>query len=153
MNIENLKIKFPNYKITDASNRTPEQIIRICKICDTVSNLMIFIERNAKNEDYFEVIENVENVRIGSFKYIILTEQSFFVNERDDYSSYILHLQRMLNNNTDCSICFEEKLKRYTYCNQCACACCMNCFDKLGEKNKPICPICRCESFEGMDII
>ena len=48
MNIENLRKIFPQFKITDASNRTHEQIIKISQICDNVKNILVFIERNKK---------------------------------------------------------------------------------------------------------
>ena len=149
MNIENLRKIFPQIKITDASNRTHDQIIKISQICDKVNNILVFIERNKKNQKYFIFNERYNKVRIGSYKYIIFTDQTFFVNERDDYTSYLLHLRRMINNDTQCPICFEGNLKQYFYCDQCACACCEECYDKLEDK---ICSMCRCDSFSGMKI-
>ncbi len=149
MNIENFKRKFPNYKITDASDRTPEQIIRICKICDKVNNVLVFIERNKKNESYFEFIETMESITAGSFRYIILTDQSFYVHQRDDYTSYIMHLQRMLRNEIQCPVCFDEKINEYVFCNQCACACCTVCYKKMYVK---LCPTCRNDTFSAMNI-
>ena len=147
MNIENLKSKFPLYKITDASDRTPEQIMRICRICDTVKNVLVFVKRNDKTEHFFRYNEQMEGSEIGTYTYIILTDKTFLVYERDDYTSYILHMQRMLNNDTKCPICFEEDMKEYLYCNQCASACCDSCFDKVD-----VCSVCRCESFSRMNI-
>ena len=92
MNIENLRKIFPQFKITDASNRTDEQITKISQICDNVKNILVFIERNKKNEEYFLFHERYNKVKIGSFKYIIFTDQTFFINKRDDYTSYLLHL-------------------------------------------------------------
>ena len=149
MNIDNLKQKFPRYKITDASNRTAEEICRISMICDKVKNVLVFVERNSKNKSYFECFEKADKMPIGSFKYMILTEQTMLIQERDDYTSYILNLQRMLNNEVQCPICLEETLKEYMYCNQCAHACCAVCYNKL---NKRLCPTCRYESFSAMSI-
>ena len=116
MNIENLRKIFPQFKITDASNRNHEQIIKISQICDKVNNILVFIERNKKNEKYFIFHERYNKVKIGAYKYIIFTDQTFFVNDRDDFSSYLLHLRRMINNDTQCPICLEGNLKQYFYC-------------------------------------
>ena len=52
MNIENMERIFPQFKITDASNRTPEQLSRIQKISAEVKNSFVFIKRNEKNVDF-----------------------------------------------------------------------------------------------------
>ncbi len=144
MNINNLKIKFPNYKITDASNRNPQQIIRICSICDTSKNLLVFIERNVINENYFKHCEKLGKAKIGTYKYMIITDKTYFVSNGENYENYILHLQRIFNNDNTCPICFGEDIKEYLYCNQCATMCCLSCFDQLENE---LCPICRHESF------
>ncbi len=128
MNIANLKLKFPQYKITDASNRTPQEIVRICSICDASKNILVFVERNSKNENYFKHCESVERTEIGTFKYMFLTDKTYLVYERTNYDSYLLHLQRIFNNENSCPICFDEDLKEYFFCNQCATVCCLSCY-------------------------
>jgi hypothetical protein len=44
----------------------------------------------------------------------------------------------MINNDTECPICLEGNLKQYFYCDQCACACCEECYDKLEDKKKQL---------------
>ena len=53
MNIENMERIFPQFKITDASNRTPEQLSRIQRISAEINNSFVFIKRNEKNKDFF----------------------------------------------------------------------------------------------------
>jgi hypothetical protein len=96
MNIENLKAKFPNYKITDASNRTNDEIIKISDICCSNKNILVFIERNSKNNDYFNFIEMVEGLSNGNTKYIILNEDNYYYNSSLS-NSFILHLKRKLD--------------------------------------------------------
>ena len=62
MNINNLKARFPNYKITDASNRTNDEIIKISSICMLKKDILVVIERNSKNNDYFDLIEKLEDI-------------------------------------------------------------------------------------------
>jgi len=143
MNIDNLKTKFPKYRLTDASNRSVQQIIRICSICDANKNIIVFLERNTTNEEYFELFETGGNVDVGSSAYMFITDKIFLVNRMNNYDNYILHLQRILNNENTCPICFDE-VADYYYCDQCANICCLGCMAKLEMK---ICSVCRCDTF------
>jgi hypothetical protein len=44
---------------------------------------------------------------------------------------------------------FDEKLKTFVFCNQCASACCCGCYNKI---ESDACPTCRHESFTKMMI-
>ena len=149
MNIDNLRSKFPKYRKTDASNRSVMQIVRICSICDANKNVIVFLERNANNEDYFESFETDGNVKVGSSAYMIITDKTFLVNRMENYDNYILHLQRILNNENTCPICFDE-VNDYYYCDQCAYICCIRCMDMLETK---ICSVCRCDTFSAFQTI
>ena len=150
MNIENIERIFPQFKITDASNRTPEQLSRIQKISAEVKNSFVFIKRNEKNVDFFMFYERIDNEVIGSYEYIILTVSHIhFIHKRNDYTGYLLHLKRLYNDEIQCVVCMEEKLKNFIFCNQCACVCCCECFNKI---ESDACPMCRYESFTKMVI-
>ena len=71
MNIENLRKIFPQFKITDATDRTPEQLSRIQRISANINDSFVFIQRNKKNEKYFVFMERADNEVIGSYSYII----------------------------------------------------------------------------------
>ena len=143
MNIENLKAKFPNYKITDASNRNIDQIVKISSICSMNKNILVVIERNAKTEDYFKFIEMIEGLHHDRVKYIMINEENYYYNSSlSDY--FILHVKRKLDGECECPICFEQTNDKYIICNQCASVCCLRCFSKCESK---ICAICRCNKF------
>ena len=149
MNIDYLKTKFPKYRLTDASNRSVQQIIRICSICNANKNIIVFLERNANNEEYFESFETECNREVGSSAYMLITYKTFLVNrtllvnKMTNYDNYILHLQRILNNENTCPICFDEVVDYY-YCDQCANICCLGCMATLKKK---ICSMCRYDTF------
>ena len=150
MNIENMKRMFPQFKITDASNRTTEQLSRIQKISAEVKNSFVFIKRNEKNAEFFIFYERIDNEVIGSYEYIILSVSHIhFIHKRNDYTSYLLHLKRLYNNEIQCVVCLEEHLKSFVYCNQCASGCCCECYYKIESDE---CPICRHKSFTKMVI-
>ena len=116
MNIENIERNFPQFKITDASNRTPEQLSRIQKISAEVKNSFVFIKRNEKNVDFFMFYERIDNEVIGSYEYIILTVSHIhFIHKRNDYTGYLLHLKRLYNDEIQCVVCMEEKLKNFIF--------------------------------------
>ena len=150
MNTENLRKMFPQFKITDATDRTPDQLARIQRISGNVNNSFVFIERNKKNEKFFMHMERVDKEVIGSYGHIILTTLHIhFVRKRKDYTGYLLHLKRLYDDEIDCVVCFDSKLKSFVYCNQCASACCCDCYYKI---ESDACPTCRHESFTKMMI-
>ena len=144
MDSEYLKVKFPNHKIVNISNKTANQISEICFERGSEKNTILFMERNSKNEKYFKFVESKRKPETGAIKYLLVAENTYAVAKQKNYDSYILHLQRLFNNENSCPICFEEDLEEYLYCGQCATICCLSCFDKL-ENN--ICSICRHETF------
>jgi len=93
MNIDNLKARFPSYKITDASNRTYDEIIKISSICMLKKDILVVIERNSKNNDYFDLIEKLEDVKHEKIKYIMLNDDNYYYNLSLS-NSFILHVKR-----------------------------------------------------------
>ena len=111
MNIENLRKIFPQFKLTDATDRTPDQLARIQRISGNVNNLFVFIERNRKNEKFFMFFERADNEIIGAYGHIILTTLHIhFVRKRKDYTGYLLHLKRLYDDEIQCVVCFDEQL-------------------------------------------
>jgi hypothetical protein len=114
MNIENLRKIFPPFKLTDATDRTPDQLARIQRISGNVNNSFVFIERNVKNEKFFMFFERADNEIIGAYGHIILTPPHIhFVRKRKDYTGYLLHLKRLYDDEIDCVVCFDSKLKTF----------------------------------------
>ncbi len=148
MDAEFIRAKFPKFKIINISSKG------FSEMCDIVSgdqenNTIIFIDRRTKNEDYFKHVEHLNKPDTRKLYYILVVksiESRIFhmLSDKDNYRNYILHLQRKLNNENNCPICFEENLKEHIYCQKCATVCCMPCSVKLENK---ICPICRHEKF------
>ena len=150
MNIENFRKIFPQFKITDATDRTPEQLSRIQRISANINDSFVFITRNKKNEKYFMFMERADNEVIGSYSYIILTTLHIhFIRKRNDYTGCLLHLKRLYDDEMPCVVCFDAKLKSFVLCNQCTSACCCECYNKI---ESDACPTCRHESFTKMMI-
>ena len=143
MNIDYLKAQFPNYKITDASNRTNDEIIKISSICMLKKDILVVIERNSKNNDYFDMIEMLEDINHKKTKYILLNDDNYYYNSSLS-NSFILHVKRKLDGENECPICFEESNGKYFVCSQCASICCVRCFSKCESKR---CAICRYNRF------
>ncbi len=144
MDVEYIKAKFPNYKVINLSNKTSKEISDICEKTSNEKNLIKFIERKLKNEDYFKFIESIHTTQIENFKYLIVEKNTFPISKQKNYDKTILHLQRTFNHENNCPICFEEDLKEYVHCKKCATPCCLSCIEKLENK---ICSVCRHESF------
>jgi hypothetical protein len=144
MNIENLKLQFPNYKITDASNRDMNAIVKITTICAMNDKLIVFLNRNHINEEYFMMIQAIE--RVKKIKSIIINSDNYYFDTNNE-TQLVKRLQRILNKDNDCSICLDGCLNNYFSCTTCANVCCSKCFRKLFELDKMNCPICRNDKF------
>ena len=53
-----LKKHFPSYRVNNASERKWNEIDKIKDLCLEIDNLIVFIFRTSKNEDYFKSIED-----------------------------------------------------------------------------------------------
>ena len=143
MNIDTLKTTFPKYRITDASNRTNDEIVKISSICCSNKNILVVIERNSKNNEYFDFIEMIDRICNGDIKYIIFNEDNYYYHTSLS-NAFILHVKRILDHENECPICFEQCFDNYFFCSQCATICCLPCYSKCENK---ICSICRCDKF------
>ena len=147
MDVEYMKGKFPNYKVINLSNKTSDEISDIIEKTSNEKNLIKFIERKSKNEEYFKYVQSVHTKKIENFKYLIIEKNTHAISKEKNYDSRILHLQRTFNNENNCPICFEEDLREYVYCQKCATVCCLSCMDKLENIGPVCCSVCRHESF------
>ena len=147
MNMDNLKKTFSRYKITDASDRTNDEIVKISSICCLKKNLLVVIERNAKNDDYFVFVEMIEGISTGKIKCIFLNEDNYYYHTSLS-TPFVLHLKRILDGENECPICLERISDKYFICNQCAHICCVPCFAKCESS---LCSVCRCDSFSSFN--
>ena len=97
MNIENLRKIFPQFKLTDATDRTPDQLARIQRISGNVNNSFVFIERNRKNEKFFMFMERADNEVIGAYGHIILTTlHMHFVRKRKGLHRILITFEKIV---------------------------------------------------------
>ena len=58
---QKIKNALPNLNINNYSNRSFEELMKIIGLCHKLDTILVFIERNEKNDDYFKMIETTQN--------------------------------------------------------------------------------------------
>ena len=146
-----LKDNYKQYKINDSSNRNIDELMKIMNICKLNSNILVYIERNTINLEYFEFIESLEldngivGTNINDDIHIVIINKDNYIYIRKSEKN-INNVLRTINNNllSDeyCCICYEEKSDkiRNFICPNCQSPICTNCIYKLNDK---ICPCCK----------
>ena len=59
-----MKKHLPTYKVNDATQRSSMELSKIAKITKVTSNLIIYAQRNKKNNAYFEFYSSSTNTDI-----------------------------------------------------------------------------------------
>lgn len=55
------------YKIYDFSNRNFQQLCKSVELCQKITNIIVYIERNTENNDFFELHENMNRSETKSY--------------------------------------------------------------------------------------
>ena len=137
-----LKNALPNYTINNASKRSCEEIMKITELCYKKDNLLVFIERNQNNEDYFEITEFAQNTEKINLIFLNKDDVYFYYIENIDIA--IMSLKRKLYNETDCVVCMEQCIDNFYICSKCGHQIHSVCFEKCAEQK---CSICRYNYF------
>jgi hypothetical protein len=151
--MELLKINFPTYKINDASNASIVGLLKIAEICKVRYDIMVFIERNEKNNDYFKFAEKNERIKNNVIDNeditIIIMNMDNFVYFRKSYNidiDIIRHIQKNLIIDAYCPICYSEKTFENPHfnCMTCNSSYCYDCIYKSFKIDNK-CPYCKAD--------
>ncbi len=72
------------YKIYDFSNHTFQQLCKCVELCQKINNIIVYIERNSENNDFFQLHENIN--RSESKSYI---DTQIIIFHKDNYIDFI----------------------------------------------------------------
>ena len=143
-----LKKHFPKYRINNASERTKYELIKLMNLCEVIPNLIIYIRRNEKNDDFFKFSNDIQGFKnISSAFYSKKGDMCFTTEGREIAESKILCFKRAIEDSHECVICYKNTDIEMKYCSGCGSACCNKCILTM-IKTKPnddiiYCPICR----------
>ncbi len=140
------------YKIYDFSNKNFEQLCKSVGLCHNMNNIIVFIERNQNNADFFDFHENINSNDNKAYKpvqfimyhrdnYIDFTDTTY--SDENDRKLKKLMISKNLLENSCCAICFEENITQ-TPCMVCTTSFCFSCLEehiKVSKSTK--CPLCK----------
>lgn len=140
------------FKIYDFSNRTFTQLCKCVELCHKMTNIIVYIERNSENDDFFQAHEDLYNNQNKSYNhvqvimfhkdnYIDFTEKNY-TSENDKKGKRLMIMKNLLENN-GCAICFEENIS-VTPCEKCITSFCFQCLEKHFKTTQSCkCPLCK----------
>ena len=143
-----LKKHFPKYRINNASERSKDELIKILSLCEVISNLIIYIRRNEKNDEFFKECEITQDIKnISTAYHCKKGDMCFTKKDNENVESNILCFKRAIEDGFECIICYKNTDMEMFYCSVCGSQCCYKCtFNMLKTKlndNILYCPICR----------
>ena len=149
MNIsEIVKKHLPEYKVTDATNRSTTELMKICKIIKYIPKLITFIRRTPKNSSFFNFYRWKMNI-VKPIDIMFIYGDTVKLFETNNVEQDIKGIVRLIANciaagDTSCVICLE-KTGEVLYCTVCGNDCCESCVRKmLSITNKMVsCPLCK----------
>ncbi len=145
------------YKIYDFSNKTFEQLCKSVGLCHSMNNIIVYVQRNENNTDFFQFHEHINSNDSKSYRpvqfimyhrdnYIDFTDITY--SDEDDKKRKKLMISKNLLENSSCAICFEENVTQ-TPCRICTTSFCYSCLEKHMKVNKSTnCPLCK----QNMDV-
>jgi hypothetical protein len=139
-----LKMALPNFTINNSSNRDINQLLRITEICHKIDNLIVLIERNEKNEDYFRLTELTQNTTEINLIFLNKDDIYYYFIENNNYDITIMSFKRRLLNEIECVVCMEKCINKFYLCCKCGHQIHKLCFEKC---TKQICSICKYNHF------
>jgi len=135
-----LKKHFPDYKINNSSKRSKyTELVQLLEIAMKIDKLIIFLERNEKNDKIFKAVEISNKCKFDIHLIIIHLDNMYWFSKNDKYEHIIQILKRNINNDNECVICLE-KCAVYSCCCKCGAHYCEKCFDKY---KKIECALCK----------
>ena len=140
-----LKTHLPNFNINNSSNRNIDELLRIIALCHKIDKLLVFIERNEKNNDYFKITEITQNTK--KINLIFLNKDDiyyYYIENKDKLNITIMSLKRKLYNETECVVCMEQCINKYYMCSRCGYQIHYICFEKCVKK---CCSMCKSNHF------
>jgi hypothetical protein len=142
---QKIKNTLPNFNINNSSNRNFEELMRITELCHKINNILVFIKRNKKNNDYFKMIETTQNTK--EINLIFLNKDDiyhYYIENNNNLDIAIMSLKRKLYNETECVVCMEPCNNKFYICSTCGHQIHGICLSKCVTYN---CSICKNNSF------
>ena len=131
---ELMKQNFPDYEVSDYTNKPAEEILKIGSKLDTLKfpKCVIVLERKINNQELFYQIDG------SDFSFMVQHNQKIFC--CNTFSKIKIH--NVIEDNNDyrtCCICLNDNTEDYIGCKRCDSCVCLICAKQID----PICPVCR----------
>ena len=145
---QKIKNALPNFNINNSSNRSFEELMKIIGLCHKLDTILVFIERNEKNDNYFKMIETTQNSKEINLIFLNRDDIYHYYIENNNNDIAIMSLKRKLYNETECVVCMETCNNKFYICSKCGHKIHVICLAKCVTH---ICSVCRNNSFTYND--
>ena len=149
---ELIKKHIPSYEVHDATNKTSDYLFRITKLCEKVTNVIVFAKYTETNKEYFNFLRRKQHIK-KPMTLLFLYNTNIYLFEEPHLEQNIEGVIRCLSNcitlqKNICVICLEEK-NEIVICSKCGSGCCEDCILKflLETKKHVKCPVCKSFQF------
>lgn len=147
-------LKNNNFNIKEIKKvqTTEEYFIMMNIIYTNIKYIFYTIDKKCI-KNYFEIL-NISNLYSEDIYFILFNEYDYFYGNEKCFYNHLYFKKNIIEKNTDnCNVCYftQTNINEYLYgknkeyrqfilCDECFNSLCINCFDKLENKN---CPFCR----------
>ena len=88
-------------------------------MCHKIDKLLVFIERNKNNDEYFKATEILQNTTDINLIFLNKDDIYYYYIENSNDLKTIMSLKRKLHNETECVVCMENCINDYYICSKC----------------------------------
>lgn len=120
------------FKLSNITQRTPMEVFKIIQLCRKCDKIMVYMFRNKLNRIFFELYGELDY-----YDLLIFHKDDYYIYSTKLIENELIHLRRLLVDDKDCVICYNECNFKDPHCSKCGTMMCMTCAMKMKE-----CPVC-----------
>ena len=148
LNLNILRYNFKDYRWSDISNKTPDEIICAIQLCWKIPNIALLIKKNENNKSIFGkfFMEELENNKVPREIDVLILNRDNYVHFNKKSKHILAHLTKNLFCINECIVCSIVCNESSIWtCSECTTNVCKDCVKNIVRENDSIfkCPICK----------
>ena len=150
LNINILRDNFKDYRWSDISDKTPDEIFCAIQLCWKIPNIALLIRKNENNKSIFGkfFMEELKNNKIPvEIDVLVLNRDNYmYINKKSKHILYHLSKNLFSIDECLCIVCSIDCNESSIWtCSECTTNVCKDCVKNIVKTNDSIfkCPICK----------